>query len=82
MTNTLTQISSPHPSIARPKSAWWGVEEVKEKLEEGVIPSLASLGLTMRSVESQLLMSGNNSNNNPCLLSACRVPGTVQSACV
>lgn len=46
---------------------WWGVEEGKEKYEKGVIPSLwVSLGLTMKSAESQLLMSGNNSNNNPC----------------
>lgn len=46
---------------------WWGVEEGKEKYKKGVIPSLwVSLGLTMKSAESQLLMSGNNSNNNPC----------------
>lgn len=67
MTSTLTQIAYPHPSIPRPKRMWWGVEEGKEKYKKGVIPSLwVSLGLTMKSAESQLLMSGNNSNNNPC----------------
>lgn len=49
--------------------------------KEGAIPSLwASLGFIMKSTESQLLMSGNNSYNNTYLLSAYCVPGTMQSA--
>lgn len=51
-----------------------GVEEGEEQSKERVIPSLLSLGLTMKSAESQLLMSGANRTNNTHVLSAYSAP--------
>lgn len=63
MTSTLTQIVLILTSHGPRACGGGGVQEGMEKYEEGAIPSLwASLELTMKSAESQLLMSRNNGN--------------------